>query len=117
MSTPPAQTAPPTTWTTATSEVTNRSPSTVRFDFANDGAIVHEAMLGDAHQQDEFATEGGHDGGHAEADHHGDVHAITLEAGESGSLVVGFDQPGEMMIGCHIPGHWDAGMAATFTVS
>lgn len=74
-------------------------------------------MVGDAHEQEEFASAGGHDGGHGEAGHHGDVNAITLEAGEVGSVVVTFDEPGEMMLGCHIPGHWDAGMSAVFTVS
>ena len=88
--------------------------STVRFDFVNDGVIEHEAMFGDAHQQEEFAELGDHgDVG----THHGEVEAITLDAGGSGSVTVTFDEVGEMMIGCHLPGHWDAGMSATFVVA
>ena len=34
-----------------------------------------------------------------------------------GSVTVTFDEAGEMMIGCHLPGHWDAGMSATFVVA
>ena len=92
--------------------------STVRFDFVNEGAIEHEAMFGDAHQQEEFAELGDHSGDHGDAEgHHGEIDAITLEAGGSGSVTVTFDEAGEMMIGCHLPGHWDAGMSATFVVA
>ena len=92
--------------------------STVTFDFVNEGAIEHEAMFGDAHEQDEFAELGDHDGDHDDVGgHHGDVQAITLGVGGSGSVTVTFDEPGEMMIGCHLPGHWNAGMGATFVVA
>lgn len=86
---------------------------TVRFVFTNEGAIEHEAMLGDAHMQEEF--QGAHDdhgGGH-----HGDVHAVTVPAGGTGELVVTFDDPGTQYFGCHLPGHYEAGMEATLTVS
>ena len=29
-------------------------------------------------------------------------------------LVLEFAAPGELWVGCHLPGHWDSGMAATF---
>ena len=87
--------------------------STVRFDFVNAGSIDHEAMFGTRNQQEEFAA-GDHGTDHGTD--HGDRHAIRLEPGATGSLVVDFDEPGEMMIGCHIPGHFDAGMLASFTV-
>lgn len=86
---------------------------TVRFVFTNEGAIEHEAMLGDAHMQDEF--QGAHDdhgGGH-----HGDVHAVTVPAGGADELVVTLDEPGTQYFGCHLPGHYEAGMEATLTVS
>lgn len=93
--------------------------STVRFDFVNVGVVEHEAMFGTMHQQEEFAGSGGH-GGHADEDaddHHGTVPAITLGPGDRGSLVVEFDEAGEIMIGCHLPGHWDAGMVTSLTVA
>jgi uncharacterized cupredoxin-like copper-binding protein len=47
---------------------------------------------------------------------HGDVPLLVLGTGESGDLVVTFDTLGEFVIGCHIPGHWEAGMRATIRV-
>jgi uncharacterized cupredoxin-like copper-binding protein len=92
--------------------------STVRFDFVNEGAIEHEVMIGDHHQQEEFAADpshSDHDGEMTEG-HHGDVYALTLQPGESGSLVVTFEEPGEILLGCHLPGHFDAGMVAPLEV-
>lgn len=88
----------------------------VTFVFHNTGAIDHEAMVGDAHMQEEFALSDGH-GDHASGGHHGDVHAVTVPPGETAELVVTFDEPGETMLGCHLEGHWDAGMVATVTVT
>lgn len=89
--------------------------STVTFDFTNAGVVEHEAMLGDMHQQEEFMADTDHEA-HADGGHHGEIHAITLAPGESGSLTMQFDVPGEIVIGCHLPGHWDAGMKSTFSV-
>lgn len=86
--------------------------SMVRFEFVNVGFIEHEAMFGSAHQQEEFAA----DDDHGEGDHHGAVRAITLDPGEAGSLVVEFGEAGEILIGCHLPGHWDAGMVTTLEI-
>ncbi len=91
----------------------------VRFAFDNRGAIPHEAIIGDVHIQDEheaaMAAGDGHDDAHGD-DHHGMIPSITLEAGETGDLVVTFDEAGETLIGCHIAGHYDAGMVTTLTV-
>ena len=97
-------------------ETTIPAGSTVRFDFVNVGVIEHEAMFGTTHEQEEFADSAAH-GVHGEDGHHGSIPAITLGAGEAGSLVVEFDEPGEIMIGCHLPGHWVAGMVTTITVA
>jgi uncharacterized cupredoxin-like copper-binding protein len=96
-------------------ETTIPAGSTVRFDFVNVGVIEHEAMFGTVHEQEEFADSAAH-GEHGGEGHHGTVPAITLGAGEVGSLIVEFDEPGEVMIGCHLPGHWVAGMVTTLTV-
>lgn len=83
---------------------------TVRFVFTNAGSLVHDAFVGDAAAQEEHERasregEGGH-GGHGDSG--GD--AITVDPGESGELVHTFDEAGEILIGCHEPGHYDAGM-------
>ncbi len=89
---------------------------TVRFVFTNAGSLVHDAFLGDAAAQEEHeraSREGG--GGH---DEHGESggDAITVEPGESGELVHTFDEAGELLIGCHEPGHYDAGMRIRVSV-
>ena len=61
--------------------------------------------------QGDLDTEG--DGHHG---HHGDAAVLVLDAGQSGELMVTFDDVGEFIIGCHIPGHWEAGMRATIAV-
>lgn len=88
----------------------------VIFRFSNTGVVPHEAMFGSHHQQDEFASSAGH-GEHGADGHHGDVAAITLDPGASGEMTLEFSEAGEVWIGCHLPGHFDAGMAASFAVA
>ena len=88
----------------------------VVFRFVNTGAVPHEAMFGSLHEQSEFAGSQGH-GEHGESSHHGEVAAITLGAGETGEMVLEFAAPGEVWIGCHLPGHYDAGMKAALTIA
>ena len=88
----------------------------VTFRFSNTGVVPHEAMFGSHHQQQEFAESTDH-GSHGDAGHHGDVAAITLDPGGTADITLEFDETGEVWIGCHLPGHYDAGMAATFIVT
>lgn len=89
----------------------------ITFRFRNTGDVEHEAMFGSAHQQTEYAAADGHGDGHGGDSHHGGVAAITLGAGETGEMVLSFDEPDEIWIGCHIEGHWDAGMQTTFEIA
>jgi uncharacterized cupredoxin-like copper-binding protein len=47
---------------------------------------------------------------------HGHDNALSLKAGETGSLTMTFAKAGSLLIGCHEPGHYEAGMKATVTV-
>ena len=91
-----------------------RAGETVRFEFRNDGKTLHEAVIGDAAVQDahEQGMRDGASGGHGE---HGAV-AVDVEPGATASLVHRFDHAGEVLIGCHEPGHYGAGMLATIAV-
>ena len=90
----------------------------VRFVFANEGKIRHEAYIGDADEQAEHeeqmkAGDGG--GGH---DAHGEGNPkVTVDPGKEGDLTHRFDQAGTFEIGCHEPGHYDAGMKITVVVT
>lgn len=88
--------------------------STIAMNLTNVGFVEHEAVIGDLPAQLDAEAEmaaGVDPDGHAH-----DRPSIVLGPGESGTLVVTLEQPGDLIIGCHIPGHWDAGMRADFTV-
>ena len=89
---------------------------TVTFVFRNDGAVRHEAVIGDlAEQEDHHAEMAEMDGDHGEMDMGSaphdmtDLHVAVVEPGETVELVHTFDT-GSTLIGCHEPGHWEAGM-------
>jgi uncharacterized cupredoxin-like copper-binding protein len=88
-------------------------PVTLRF--TNAGKLTHEAMVGDAHMQEEFASAGNHDDGGG--DHHGDLMAVTVEPGQSADLEVLVDEPGTWYFACHLLGHYERGQVATINVT
>lgn len=122
-------------------DVAVRSGETVKFVFDNEGAVEHEATFGDQNEQEEHAvemreaeggdvdatdeSEPGHDGteaGHDDADSddgHDEAASLLLQPGESGEVTMTFDDPGvtTTIIGCHVPGHWEAGMRVDVTVT
>jgi uncharacterized cupredoxin-like copper-binding protein len=93
---------------------------TVRFVFENTGKAAHDAFVGDIAAQGDHEREmreaeedDGHGGGHDENDAED---AITVEPGETGELTYTFDESGSLEIGCHQPGHYEAGMKIDVTV-
>ena len=88
---------------------------TVTFRFTNNGSVVHDAFIGDAEEQKEHgeAMDAGDMEGHNME--HGE--ALLLDPGDSGELTYTFDKGGEVLIGCHQPGHYEAGMKSTVSVS
>lgn len=90
-----------------------KAGETVKFVFRNDGAILHDAFIGDEAAQTEHEQEmreGGKMG-----DHDGD--AIKVIPGKTGELTHTFEKAGTLLIGCHETGHYQAGMKMTVTVS
>ena len=43
--------------------------------------------------------------------------AITVEPGSSGEITHTFTESGTILIGCHEPGHWEAGMKSTIAIT
>lgn len=88
---------------------------TVRFVFTNDGDVAHDAFIGDAEAQEEHAASMSEDhDGHGEDASGG----ITVEPGETAELTYTFGpDDGGLLVGCHQPGHYDAGMVATIDVT
>ncbi len=102
---------------------------TVIFTFRNDGAVRHEAVVGDlpqqeAHHAEMAALDGSHDADSMDEDsmsHDGEamteLHSIMVEPGETIDMTHTFESAGATMIGCHEPGHWEAGMKMDLTVA
>ena len=93
--------------------VSVRAGETVKFVFRNVGAAVHDAFIGDEAAQAEHEKEMRE----AEGQHHGDDHAVTVKPGDTGSLTYTFEQGEAVLIGCHQPGHYQAGMKLTLPVT
>jgi uncharacterized cupredoxin-like copper-binding protein len=92
----------------------------VRFRFRNDGQVVHEAVIGDDAFQQEHAEEMIAMGSSADSMRHssGDQpEALVLRPGETGEMTYEANAAGRLLIGCHQPGHWEAGMKATIDVA
>jgi uncharacterized cupredoxin-like copper-binding protein len=86
----------------------------VKLVVVNRGKLTHELVIGTAaelaHHQREMKS------GSAAHHHHSDS-AISVEAGQSREVVRSFDKSGELGIACFEPGHYEAGMKGTLTVS
>lgn len=94
--------------------LTVKKGETVRFRFTSSGKVAHDAFIGDTDAQKDHEEEmregsGAHHGSKAED-------AITVDPGETGTLTYTFDESGEIEIGCHQPGHYEAGMKIDVTV-
>ena len=87
---------------------------TVRFEVTNSGEVRHEFFIGTTDEHREHADE------MRERDHADEAHAnpaaVSVEPGETGTLDYTFDEAGELLVGCHEPGHYEAGMVAPITV-
>lgn len=90
----------------------------IRFVFTNVGKLPHDALIGDAHVQDE------HEAGAKEGEGHGSHHHggepppfVTVNPGETKEVEYKFTTPGEVIIGCHQNGHYAAGMKLSITVA
>ncbi len=83
---------------------------TVRFVIHNADPIDHEFLLGDEADQDRHER-----GTHAS---HGAVPGeISVPAGSTRSTTYTFTEPGDLIIGCHLPAHYAFGMRANVTVT
>ena len=83
---------------------------TVRFVIENTDPIDHEFILGDEHVQ--LVHEEG-----TEAHHPPRPGEVSVPAGETVVTTYTFPgTPGEIIFGCHLPGHYDFGMRGTVSI-
>jgi len=88
----------------------------VAFVVTNPNDIGHELYIGT--EADQMAHHAVHvavaSAGQAQIPHRG--YGIFLTPHETGVVSYQFDTPGDIMLGCHLPGHWEAGMVAIVSV-
>jgi uncharacterized cupredoxin-like copper-binding protein len=94
---------------------------TVTVKFRNAGAAKHEAVIGDEatqlrHHSESTASTAAMEHGHG-GEGAANSEAVSVAPGQSGALTHTFDETGAVLIGCHEPGHWEAGMKATVIVA
>lgn len=89
--------------------VTVRAGEPITFELRNQDPIEHEWIVGDAatHERHRNGTEPYHDEVPTE---------VTIPAFETKTTVVTFDQPGEYLFICHLPGHEAYGMRGVVRV-
>ncbi len=91
-----------------------RQGETVRFVFTNTGQVVHDAFIGTEAAQAEHEAEmreghGAHSGGKGAG--------VSVKPGKKAELTHTFAEPGQVVIGCHQPGHYIGGMRITVNVA
>lgn len=87
---------------------------TVTFRVTNVGKLPHDFTLGDSDTQDDHDAEmAAMPMGDMGAD---EDNAVTLPVGATKDLTWTFTEAGETLMGCHIPGHYAAGMRGTITI-
>jgi len=93
-------------------DITVAPGETVTFRLSNDGAVVHDFTLGDQATQDQHEAEMSEMNGMA----HDEPNVTTIPAGETVELTWTFGNEGTVLVGCHQPGHYAAGMTGQITV-
>ena len=92
--------------------VTVRAGETIAFEINNPDALAHEFFVGTAAEQQAHEREMANG-----APMLAEPNAVDVPVGMTVRLVYTFDQPGTLEYGCHVPGHYPAGMRGTITVT
>src|SRR4051812_34067015 len=95
------------------SQVEAAAGETVRFAVRNKGKLEHEFVVGTDKQVEEHAKAMQDHSHHA----HRNTSSLTLAPGAKGELVMKFDKPQVLQMACFVPGHYEAGMRGTVTVT
>jgi len=90
-----------------------RTGDTVAFEIHNPGAVAHEFFIGTPEEQQAHEREMASS---TSMQMHDEPGQIDVPARQTVRLVYTFDQPGTLEYGCHVPGHYAAGMRGTITV-
>lgn len=89
---------------------------TITFKLVNEDDVFHQFVLGDEEAQASYDEEMKAMGDEP-MDMDDEANVRTLEGGETKELDWTFEEAGTVVYGCHQPGHYEAGMKGTITVS
>lgn len=89
-----------------------RLGETIRFRHRNQGAVMHEMVIGTSATLAEHAEMMRRSANMA----HGEPWMTHVEPGEHGEMIWQFNRPGKFEFACLIPGHFEAGMVGTIEV-
>jgi len=89
---------------------------TVTFKVTNSGKIPHDFVLGDDQLQAEHEAEMAEMAG-GDMAMHDEPNAFVLEPGETKEMTWHMTESGEILFGCHQPGHFAAGMVGNVSVT
>ena len=92
-----------------------RQGESVRFLVSNPDDIAHELYIGTIQEQAARREEGAMAPSNDAVTHFG--YGIYLPAFSDGEFDYVFNSDADLLIGCHLPGHWEAGMVATIAVA
>lgn len=92
-------------------QLTVQAGETVRFEVTNAGAVVHEFLIGDEAAQDGFEMDMSGGGMQEDTDA-----GVSVEPDGTETFEFTFEEAGQLLAGCHEPGHYAGGMKATITV-
>ena len=90
---------------------------TIRFVVRNASNEDHEAYIGSEEEQRLHATDHSGFGPKEQTDVTHMGYAVHVPAFGNGEMLAKFDEDLEYVIGCHYPGHYEAGMRAVIEVS
>lgn len=96
------------------SSVAVKAGQTIRFVVTNGGANDHEFVIGDMAFQDEHEQEMEANGGMTMSD---EPNAVSVSPGQTKVVYWRFTSPGAFLYGCHVDGHYAAGMKGEIDVS
>lgn len=94
-------------------EITVQAGDIVTFRITNVGNAAHDFTMGDEAMQQEHEEEMLEMGGMSMSD---EPNAVTVAPGEVKEITWMFTDAGTVLIGCHQPGHYSAGMRGNITV-
>jgi len=90
---------------------------TITFRIVNTGSLPHDFTIGDKATQDEHEAEMAEMMANGEMMMHDDPNAVVLAAGEAKEITWVFPDDGTVLIGCHQPGHYAAGMIGEVSIT